>query len=84
MKNKVLINVYVPSIDNTYEMYVPINESVNKVLELIIKSIKQLSDSNFESNISHYLLDPDTGCIYPNYEIMRNTNIENSKKIVLL
>ena len=36
MKNKVLINVYVPALDEKYELFISVNESINKNLELII------------------------------------------------
>jgi len=84
MKNKILINVYTTTIDETYEIYIPVNESIKKVLELIIKSIYELSDSNFNPNDKHYLLDPDTSIIYQDDEIVRDTNIKNSKKIILI
>ena len=83
MKNKVLINVYVPSIDSEYEIYIPTNEFIKKVLELIIKSVYELSDSTLNQEEKHYLLDPDTSMIYMNDQIVRDTNIKNSKKVIL-
>lgn len=84
MKNKVLVTVYVPSIDEEYEIYIPANETVKKVLELLIKSIYELSDSNLSQEEKHYILDPDTSITYTNDQIIRDTNIKNSKKIILI
>lgn len=84
MKNKVLIKIYVPSIDEQYEIYIPTNESIKKVLELIVKSVYELSDSNFDQETKHYILDPDTAIVYTNEQIIRDTNIKNSKKIILV
>lgn len=84
MKNKVLVKVYVPSIDEEYEIYIPTNETINKVLELIIKSVSELSDDNLDLNQKHYLLDPTTSLTYDNSYIIRDTNIKNSKKIILV
>ena len=83
MKNKILVKVYVPSIDEEYEVYIPVNETINKVLELILKSVSELSDDNLDLNQKHYLLDPDTSLTYDNSNIFRDTNIKNSKKIIL-
>ena len=66
MKNKVLVKVYVPTIDEEYEVYIPTNETINKVIELIVKSIYELSDSNLDQESKHYILDPDTSSIYTN------------------
>lgn len=84
MKNKVLVKVYVPSIDEEYEIYIPTNESVKKILELVVKSIYELSDSNINQEEKHYLLDPDTSTVYTEDQIIRDTNIKNSKKIILM
>ena len=84
MKNKILIKIFVPSIDDEYEIYIPTNESVKKVLDLIVKSIYELSDSNLNQQDSHYLLDPDTSRIYTNDQIIRDTDIKNGKKIILV
>ena len=84
MKNKILVKVYVPSIDEEYEVYIPVNETINKVLELILKSVSELSDDNLDLNQKHYLLDPDTSLTYDNSNIVRDTNIKNSKKIILV
>ena len=84
MKNKILIKVYVPSIDEEYEIYIPVNETINKVLELILKSVSELSDDNLDLNQKHYLLDPDTSLTYNKSDIVRDTNIKNSKKLVLV
>ena len=84
MKNKILVKVYVPSIDEEYEVYIPVNETINKVLELILKSVSELSDDNLDLNQKHYILDPDTSITYDKSNIVRDTNIKNSKKIILV
>lgn len=84
MKNKVLVSIYVTSIDDSYQIYIPTNESINKVLELIVKSVYELSDSNLDKDTKHYILDPDTGIVYTNDQIIRDTNIKNGKKIILI
>jgi hypothetical protein len=84
MKNKVLVKVYVPSVDEEYEIYIPTNETINKVLELIVKSVSELSDDNLDLNQKHYLLDPETSIVYDNSNIVRDTNIKNSKKLILI
>lgn len=84
MKNKILVKVYVPSIDEEYEIYIPVNETINKVLELILKSVSELSDDNLDLNQKHYLLDPDTSLIYDDSYIIRDTNIKNSKTLILV
>ena len=39
MNNKVLIKVYVPTLDETYEVYIPTNETIKKILEFMVLSL---------------------------------------------
>ncbi len=84
MKNKVLVKVYVPNIDEEYEIYIPTNESVKKIIELIVKSVYELSDFSFDVDKSHYIFDPETSSLYMEDLIIRDTNINNNKKIILV
>ena len=84
MKNKILVRVYVPSIDEEYETYMPSNESVKKILDLLVKIIYDLSDTNFDADTNHYLLDASSSKIYLSNQIIRETDIKNSKKIILI
>lgn len=83
MKNKVLINLIVPELMEEYEIYIPVNERILKVKQLILTSLKELSDNKFQENRKYNLLDPDTGIVYENKMIIRDLNIYNSKKIIL-
>lgn len=84
MKNKVLINIYVVSLDETYEIYIPVNESVNKILESTIKLVIEFSDSSFVDNAEHFFVDPDTMQIYNEANLVRDTNIRNGKLLLLV
>lgn len=84
MKNKILVKVIVPYLIEQYEIFIPTNERVSRVKELLKKAISDISDSQFDINKKYNIIDPDTGQIYENNLIIRETNIANSKKIILL
>ena len=83
MKNKVLINLIVPELMEEFEVFIPVNERISKVKQLMINSIKDLSDNKFQCTRQYNLMDPDTGQVYDNKMIVRDLNISNSKKIIL-
>ena len=83
MKNKILIKVYVPNIDDEFEVFIPSNESIKKIIDIIVKSINELS-SNILSSKNYCLLDLETSKIYNFVKLVRNTNIRNGSKIILL
>lgn len=84
MKNKIIVNIYVPSLDNTYEVVIPSNETISKILKTLIKIITDSSDSDFDFGMEHFLLDPYSLEIYSENLIIRDTNIKNSKLLLLV
>ncbi len=83
MKNKVLIRLIVPALNREYEVFIPVNERISKVKELLVKSVVDLSDSDFDPNRIYSLLDPEMGTIYDSRLPVRDTNIINAKRVVL-
>ena len=82
MKNKVLIELYVAQLSESFNVMIPTNEYVGKVVQMLIESVFELADTESLKN-SYSLLDPDTGTVYRNGDIIRDTNIKNSKKIIM-
>lgn len=83
MKNKILISLIVPELMEEYEIYIPVNERISKIKQLLLNSLKDLSDNRFQCEKKYNLIDPDTGAIYEDNKIIRDSNINNSKKIIL-
>ena len=84
MKNKILINVYVSKLNENYELFVSINETIDKNLQLIVKIVAEYSDSEFSDSDEFCLVDPITCNVYNNNLILRDTNIRNSSLILLV
>ena len=83
MKNKILIKLIVPVLMTEYEIFIPVNERISRVKELLDKTISDISDSTFDENKIYSLNDPDNGTIYDSRLTIRDTNIINSKRVVL-
>lgn len=83
MKNKVLISLIVPALMDEFEIFIPVNERVSKIKELLINSLSDLTDNEFNKDKNYSLIDPENGTIYENSMIIREMDVKNSKKIVL-
>lgn len=83
MKNKVLINLYVVDIDEYYNIYIPVNAYIGKIIDLIVSSVFELSDVE-KINKDYYLVNPLTGEMYQNDIILRDSDIKNAKTIYLV
>ena len=42
--DKILVSIYVLAIDEEYDMYIPINEKVSNIIELVQNTVKDLGD----------------------------------------
>lgn len=84
MKNKLLIELIVPGLEETYDIYIPINKKVGNVVNLLQKSIFELSDGVYVPNSTTFLYNRDTGEKYNIDVIIKDTNIRNGSKIVLM
>ena len=42
MKNKILVEIYVPQLDENYNIYLPLNKNIANIITLIGKSIIEL------------------------------------------
>lgn len=83
MKNKVLISLIVPSLMEEYEIFIPVNERISKIKELIMNTVYDLTDGEFDKNIPYSLINAETEEVYTNDMVILNTNIRNNTKLVL-
>ena len=61
MKNKVLVTVKIPEIDESYDVYLPVNRKIGNIITLFINSIKDLNEIEFEDNCNLFLYSSITG-----------------------
>lgn len=77
--NKFLIDLYVLALDKHFELFIPIDEKVGNIVKLLDKSLlTMINDKKF------CLLNVYTSTVYNNNDIVRNTDIKNGTKIILM
>lgn len=82
--NKILINLYVSNLNQHYDLFIPVNEFIWKINKLVVKSISDLSDGKLLMNQNYVIANIETGKIYDNNDIVINTDIRNTTKLVLI
>ena len=82
--NKILINLYVPNLNQHYDLFIPVNEFIYKINKLVVKSISDLSDGKLLMNQNYVIANIETGKIYDNNDIVINTDIRNTSKLALI
>lgn len=84
MNNKVLINLKVPRLDETYNVYLPANRKIGNIIKLLIKAISEITEISLQDDGNIYLYDGDTGSKFDVNKILKDTTIRNGSILILL
>ena len=83
--NKFLITLMVPTIQMEYSLYIPNNKKIGTIKKYILESLYELSGNNFSGNLNSTLfIDRDTGVIYENNILVKDSGIKNGVKIIVI
>lgn len=81
--NKLLISIYVPSIEQTYDLFIPINKKLGTIKKCLIKSISELSNGLFKEQ-KYMFFDIDTGKEYKDDVFVKDSGIKNGARIMII
>lgn len=84
MKNKILIHLFVPQIDEEFDIYIPLNKNIANTIILIGKSIKEIKYINDFDTTHFSLYSCETGMPYKPDSIIKESNIRNSTNLILM
>ena len=85
MEYKILINISVPSIEFNFNVYVPINKKIGTVKKYILNAIRELTDGFFNQGLEHSIfIDRDTGKEYDNNMYVKDSQLENGAKLIII
>ncbi len=81
--NKLLISIEIPSIEQKYDLFIPINKKMGTIKKYVIKSIHELSGGILlEKQYSFF--DIDTGIKYQNNVYVKDSGIKNGARIIIV
>jgi hypothetical protein len=80
---KILVSIYVLSIDETYDLLLPINLKMTDALDLIQNSIAELSSNNYVKHEDVILLNSESFAINTN-NVVRLSGLTNGCRVVLI
>ena len=81
--NKMLVTIYVCSIDESYDVLLPINLSMVEAIELIQNTISDLSSDNYEKHDNVVLVN-NSGLMINTNNIVRLSGLTNGCKVLLI
>ena len=83
-KNKILIELEIPLIEKQYDLFIPINKKIGTIKKLIEDSLSDLTGNNYIIREDTNLYSKDTGEIYDVNKTVKDTDLQNGSRIILL
>lgn len=84
MKNKINVDIYVPSLAKTYNLFIPVNKTIGEIVQLINKALNDMTNGEFPIMNNLSLLNLNTCILYNfDYDVLSN-KIENGSRLILL
>ena len=84
MKDKVLVNIYVPFIEKKYEVFLPIGKRISEITYLIGNSLNDITGGYYIYKKNERLYNRQTGKEYNSNEYLKFTNIRNGTELVFM
>ena len=83
-KNKVLIELEIPLIEKKYDVFIPINKKVGTIKKLIENALIELTDNAYFPKEDSNFYSKETGTIYDVNQTVRDTDLKNGSRIILI
>lgn len=81
---KTLVNVYVPVVGKSYDMFIPLCLQMGEVLELIKTAVTKLSYENFVASNENIICNRDNGEIFDINLSVYELGIRNGSQLMLI
>ena len=83
-KNKILIEIYIPLVEKKYDVFIPVNKKVGTIKKLIDTAIVELTSNAYIPTDEANFYSKETGEIYDVNKTVRDTELKNGSRIILI
>lgn len=84
MNNKILVEIEVPLIEKSYDLYIPINKKIGTIKKLLEEALLELTDNAYIIKQETNFYSKETGQIYDVNKNVRETDLKNGSRIILI
>ncbi len=84
MNNKVLVLLYVPILEKKYEVFLPSNRRIGEICSMLAKGLVEVSNDYYQVTNKEHLYSRVNGVIYDEKQLLKNTNIRNGSRLILM
>lgn len=83
MEYKVLIKLFVPEVEQSFEMYIPVNKTVSQVIFLMNKVVNDITLGSYPIKDTIKLINRRSNVQYDLSKLIRDTDIKNGTELVI-
>lgn len=83
-RNKILIELEIPLIEKKYDLFIPINKKVGTIKSLIEDALIELTDNAYIPKEDYNFYSKETGEVYNVNKTIRDTDLKNGSRILLI
>ena len=84
MNNKILIELEIPLIEKKYDLFIPINKKIGTIKRLIENALVDLTDNAYVPRDDSNFYSKETGQIFDVNKTVKDTELRNGSRIILL
>lgn len=82
--NEILIKIYVPKIEEQYEVWIPANKKIHEIITLLVKAINEYTKGYYIPKKMPYLYDKTVAKVFNINLKVIETDIKNGSELILL
>ncbi len=84
MDNKVLVRLYIPKIEEQYDVEIPLDKQIYVIIQLLVKAVNELSGGYYKPSKMPMLYDKITAKAFDVNLTVIESSLRNASEIVLL
>lgn len=84
MNNKILVEIEIPLIEKKYDVFVPINKKIGTIKSLLEDALIDITDKAYQKTAEVNFYSKETGEVYNVNKNVRDTDLKNGSRIILI
>lgn len=82
--NKVLVKLYVPMIDEQYDIWIPVNKKIHTIITLLVKAVNEFTKGYYLPKQMPYLYDKTTAKAFDINLRVIESEIRNGTELIMI
>ena len=83
-RNKILICLYITLIEKSYDLFIPINKKIGTIKRLIEEGLSEITENDYIISPETNFYSKDTGQVYDVNQTVKDTDLKNGSRIILV